>query len=95
MQGFRTGLTRSLKKYADASGMLDKLTNLPAYFERNRFFIGGGYEINDQLSFQSGYVHQFDYKIDDETGRDFFQISLLLNFNLKKDKQEFLPSVSD
>jgi DNA gyrase subunit B len=25
MQGFRTGLTRSLKKYADASGMLDKL----------------------------------------------------------------------
>jgi DNA gyrase subunit B len=24
-QGFRTGLTRSLKKYADASGMLDKL----------------------------------------------------------------------
>jgi DNA gyrase subunit B len=23
--GFRTGLTRSLKKYADASGMLDKL----------------------------------------------------------------------
>ena len=70
-------------------------TNLPAYFERNRFFIGGGYEINDQLSFQSGYVHQFDYKIDDETGRDFFQISLLLNFNLKKDKQEFLPSVSD
>jgi DNA gyrase subunit B len=25
LQGFRTGLTRSLKKYADASGMLDKL----------------------------------------------------------------------
>jgi DNA gyrase subunit B len=24
LQGFRTGLTRSLKKYADASGMLDK-----------------------------------------------------------------------
>jgi DNA gyrase subunit B len=23
LQGFRTGLTRSLKKYADASGMLD------------------------------------------------------------------------
>ncbi len=25
LQGFRTGLTRSLKKYADSSGMLDKL----------------------------------------------------------------------
>jgi len=70
-------------------------TNLPPYFERNRFFIGGGYEVNEHLSFQSGYVHQFDYKINDETGRDFFQISILLNFNLKKNNQEFLPSVSD
>jgi len=70
-------------------------TNLPPYFERNRFFIGGGYEVNEQVSFQSGYVHQFDYRINDETGRDFFQISVLLNFNLKKDKQEFIPSVSD
>ncbi|MEZ0131844.1 DNA topoisomerase IV subunit B, partial [Flavobacterium sp. LBUM151] len=25
LQGFRSGLTRTLKKYADASGMLDKL----------------------------------------------------------------------
>ena len=70
-------------------------TNLPPYFERNRFFLGGGYEVNENLSFQSGYVHQFDYRINDETGRDFFQISVLLNFNLKKDKQEFLPSVFD
>ena len=70
-------------------------TNLPAYFERNRFFIGGGYEVDENLSFQSGYVHQFDYKINDETGRDFFQISVLLILNLKKDKQEYLPSVSD
>ena len=23
---------------------------------------------------QIGYLHQFDYKINDETGRDFFQI---------------------
>ena len=71
------------------------VTNLPAYFERNRFFIGGEYELNEHVSFQSGYVHQFDYKINDETGRDFFQISVLLNFNLKKDKQEVLPNVPD
>ena len=70
-------------------------TNLPAYFERNRFFVGGGYEVNEHVSFQTGYVHQFDYKINDETGRDFFQISVLLNFNLKKGRQEYLPSVSD
>jgi len=70
-------------------------TDLAPYFERNRFFFGGGYEVNEYVSFQSGYVHQFDYKINDETGRDFLQISVLLNFNVKKNKQEFLPSVSD
>ncbi|MCY7420142.1 MAG: DUF2490 domain-containing protein [Chitinophagaceae bacterium] len=70
-------------------------TDKVPYFERNRFFIGGGYEVNETLAFQTGYVHQFDYKISDETGRDFFQISMLLNFDLKKGKQEFMPGVSD
>ncbi|MEP7108947.1 MAG: DUF2490 domain-containing protein [Ferruginibacter sp.] len=70
-------------------------TDTAPYFERNRFFIGGGYEVNETLAFQTGYVHQFDYKINDETGRDFFQISVLLNFDLKKRKQEFMPGVSD
>lgn len=58
-------------------------------------FFGGGYEVNEHVSFQSGYVHQFDYMINDETGRDFLQISVLLTFNVKKNKQKFLPSVSD
>jgi len=70
-------------------------TDKAPYFERNRFFIGGGYEVSEAVALQSGYVHQFDYKITDETGRNFFQISLLLNFNLKKRQQEFSPSMVD
>lgn len=70
-------------------------TDKAPYFERNRFFVGGGYEVSEAVAIQSGYLHQFDYKINDETGRNFFQISLLLNFNLKKRQQEFSPSVSD
>jgi hypothetical protein len=29
---------------------------------------------------QIGYLHQFDYKINDETGRDFFQIGYFIEF---------------
>jgi len=71
------------------------LTDKAPYFERNRFFVGGGYEVSETVAFQTGYVHQFDYKINDETGRNFFQISLLLNVDLKKKHQEFSPSLSD
>jgi len=70
-------------------------TDKAPYFERNRFFVGGGYELSEAVAIQTGYVHQFDYKINDETGRNFFQISLLLNVDLKKRQQEFLPSLSD
>ncbi len=59
-------------------------TDKAPYFERNRFFVGGGYEVSETVALQSGYLHQFDYEINDETGRDFFQISLLLNFNVKE-----------
>ena len=32
---------------------------------------------------------QFDYKINDETGRDFFNIALLYNFDLKQKGNQF------
>lgn len=62
-------------------------TDNEPYFERNRFFIGCGYEVSPQLAIQTGYIYQFDYKINDETGRNFLNIALLytINFN-KKDK---------
>lgn len=72
-------------------------TDKEPFFERNRLFIGGGYEFSENIAVQTGYIHQFDYKINDETGRDFFNIALLYNFNLKKKKQnvDFHPSTND
>jgi long-subunit fatty acid transport protein len=70
-------------------------TNRAPYFERNRFFAGGGYEVNDQLAVQTGFLNQFDYRLNDETGRNFFQISFLYELALRKKKQEHIPGGVD
>lgn len=44
------------------------------YFERNRLLFTFNYKPSRATTIQIGYLHQFDYKINDETGRDFFQI---------------------
>ena len=49
-------------------------TDKEPYFERNRALASFGYRRSKQTTFQLGYLHQFDYKINDETGRDFLQI---------------------
>lgn len=49
-------------------------TDKEPYFERNRVLVSVGYRVTKQTTFQLGYLHQFDYKINDETGRDFLQI---------------------
>jgi hypothetical protein len=51
-------------------------TGKEPYFERNRLLISIGYKLSKQLAIQMGYLHQFDYKINDETGRDFLQVGL-------------------
>jgi hypothetical protein len=50
-------------------------TNKPAYFERNRLLLVLGRRFSSRLSAHVGYVHQLDYRIDDETGRDFLQVA--------------------
>jgi hypothetical protein len=49
-------------------------TDKEPYFERNRALASVSYRLSKQVNFQLGYLHQFDYKINDETGRDFLQI---------------------
>lgn len=49
-------------------------TDKEPYFERNRIQGSFNYKLNKQTSVMLGYLHQFDYKINDETGRDFFMI---------------------
>ncbi len=70
-------------------------TNKAPYYERNRIFIGGGLELTDQLALQTGYLYQFDYRLNDETGRNFFQISFLYELAIQKKKQEHVPGGVD
>ena len=49
-------------------------TNNEPYFERNRMLLALNYKPTRATTLQVGYLHQFDYKINDETGRDFLQI---------------------
>jgi len=62
-------------------------TNNEPFFERNRLFLGGGFDINKNLAIQTGYIYQFDYKINDETGRNFLNIVLLYSFDFKGEKE--------
>lgn len=61
------------------------------YFERNRLFLGGGYEFSELFAMQAGYIRQFDNKLNDETGKNFLQISLLFEFNWQKKPGEKVP----
>ena len=54
------------------------------YFERNRFFISANYKISPFFSTQLGYMRQFDYKINDETGRAFFLVGAYFDIDLRK-----------
>ncbi len=49
-------------------------TNNEPYFERNRLLFSVNYKPSKIVNIQLGYLHQFDYKINDETGRDFLVV---------------------
>jgi hypothetical protein len=49
-------------------------TNREPHFERNRFQISTLFKLNDYNTIQLGYLHQLDYKINDEIGRKFWVI---------------------
>ena len=70
-------------------------TNRAPYFERNRVFLGAGYEFSPFFTLQAGYLHQFDYKISDETGKNFLQLSFLFEMQWKKKTGEKVPGGMD
>jgi hypothetical protein len=51
-------------------------TDSEPYFERNRLLFTFNYKPSKSSTIQVGYLHQFDYKINDETGKDFFVLGL-------------------
>jgi hypothetical protein len=53
-------------------------TNTEPYFERNRMLVTFNYKPSKATTLQIGYLHQFDYKINDETGRDFLQLGYFI-----------------
>jgi hypothetical protein len=58
-------------------------TNNEPYFERNRFLCAFNYKPSKAAAIQIGYIHQFDYKINDETGRDFLVIGFYYDIFMK------------
>ncbi len=59
-------------------------TDKEPYFERNRLQFVFGYRPAKATSIQVGYLHQFDYQINDETGRDFLVIGFYHELFRKK-----------
>lgn len=75
---YRTGVTYPFGKVRDGIkpfqvGLSNEIffTDKAPYFERNRILLQLNYKLSEQISLQLGYLHQFDYRINDETGRDF------------------------
>ena len=62
-------------------------TNKEPYFERNRLLFNFNYKPTKSTTIQIGYLQQFDYQINDETGRDFFVIGYYHEFGRKTEKQ--------
>jgi hypothetical protein len=58
-------------------------TDNEPYFERNRLSFSFNFKPSKITSLQIGYLHQFDYKINDETGRDFLQIGYFVELSRK------------
>ena len=80
--------------YLNASNEIFYTDRAP-YFERNRLFLGGGYEFSEGFSMQGGWMKQFDYRINDETGRSFFQIAFLFDIQRKNKTSEKVPGAMD
>ena len=64
------------------------LTNSEPYFERNRLLFNFNYKPSKTSTIQIGYLHQFDYKINDETGRDFLVIGFYFEIFRKLESNE-------
>ena len=63
-------------------------TDNEPYFERNRLLFNLNYKLTKTVLFQIGFMHQFDYKINDETGRDVFLIGFYYEIIKKNDTKE-------
>lgn len=87
--GALTPLNKTGNLFLTAWGELF-FTNRAPYFERIRTYVGPGFTFNN-LTYQIGFLNQFDYKINDETGRNFFQVSIRYNLSNKAFRNKSVP----
>ncbi|TDH29220.1 DUF2490 domain-containing protein [Segetibacter sp. 3557_3] len=72
------------------------LNNRKPHFERNRFFLGVGYQFSELFTLQSGYLRQYDYRADGAgTVKDYFQTSLLFSINESRSERGRRPGSVD
>ena len=97
---YRIGLNYSFGKELNGSSLFNLsvsdeifLTDIAPFFERNRFMAALNYKVSPTLTLQTGYVHQFDYKINDETGNDFLLLGMF--FEIGKSKGTNLNNQSE
>jgi hypothetical protein len=69
-------------------------TDKEPYFERNRIQLALNYKPTKNTTLQLGYLHQFDYKINDETGRDFLVLGYYIELFRNKDTDNNTESIS-
>lgn len=62
-------------------------TDIEPYFERNRLLFALNSKLSKTTTLQIGYLHQFDYKINDETGRDFLILGIYYDI-IKNDRSK-------
>ncbi len=67
-------------------------TDNEPYFERNRLLVAFSYKPTKRTTIQIGYLKQFDYKINDETGRDFLQIGYYIELFRKQATNQTLDT---
>jgi hypothetical protein len=67
-------------------------TNKEPYFERNRFLLAFNYKPSKATTFQIGYIQQFDYKINDEIGRDFLQMGFYIELFRKQSSNKSIDT---
>ena len=91
---YRIGLTvpiyKTAKDFSVSLNLSNELffTDKEPYFERNRILGGFNIHLTKSSGIQMAYLHQFDYKINDEIGRDFFVIGYYFEFSKIKTVDE-------
>jgi len=67
-------------------------TNKEPYFERNRILLGFNYKPTKATTLLVGYLHQFDYKVNDETGSNFFQLGYFIELFRKSAPNTYIDT---